>query len=174
MSGGTVVLETPRLLFRPLTPADADDLAALYADPEVMRFFEGTRTRRQALEEIERCMELYERVGYHFWATIHRADNRFIGRCGLLSLVVEGQPEVEVAYMLARPYWGQGLGTEAARAIKEYGFETYGFPRLISLIDPRNQASIRVAEKNGMRYERDVLHNGYVDRLYAVERLEHP
>jgi [ribosomal protein S5]-alanine N-acetyltransferase len=164
------VLETPRLVFRPLTPEDADDLAALYADPEVMFHFDGTRTREYAAREIEECQALYESVGYHLWATIYKEDNRFIGRCGLWAMVVEGRPEVEVAYMLARSYWGQGLGTEAARAIKEYGFTTYGFPRLISLIDPRNRASIRVAEKNGMRYVKDVFHNGYVDRLYAVEK----
>jgi [ribosomal protein S5]-alanine N-acetyltransferase len=164
------ILETPHLLFRHLTLDDADDLAALYADPAVMYHFDGTRTRQQAQVEIEECIDRYQRVGYHLWATIHKADNRFIGRCGLWSMVVEGRPEVEVAYMLARSYWGRGLGTEAARAIKEYGFATYDFPRLISLIDPRNKASIRVAEKNGMRYVKDVLHNGYVDRLYAVER----
>src|SRR5438093_361517 len=109
------IIETQRLLFRPLMFEDTDDLAALYADPEVMRFFEGTRSRQQALQEIEECRQWYDRLGFYFWATIHKADHRFIGRCGLLPQVIDDRQEVEVAYMIARPYWNQGLGTEAAR-----------------------------------------------------------
>ena len=63
------------------------------------------------------------------WATIHRETDRFIGRCGLLPWTIDGRFEVEVAYMLAKPYWGQGLGTEAAQAILDYGFEKLGLSR---------------------------------------------
>ena len=166
----SVLFESPRLLFRPLTLEDLEDLAALYADPEVMHFFDGVRTRDQARAEIEMCQRMYGEVGFYFWATILKTENRFIGRCGILPQWIEGQPEYEVAYMIARRYWNQGLGTEAARAIKEYGFARYAFPRLISLIAPGNRASVRVAEKNGMRYIRDVWANGYLDQMYAVER----
>lgn len=165
-----ILFETPRLLFRPLTLDDLDDLEALYSDPEVMRFFSGTRSSQQAFEEIEECLQWYDRLGFYFWATLHKADNRFIGRCGLLPQVIDDRQEYEVAYMIARPYWNQGLGTEAARGIKEYGFGEYRFPRLISIIDPDNIASVRVAEKNGMTYEKDILFEGLVDRLYAIER----
>ncbi len=168
------VIETQRLRFRLLTLDDADDLAALYADPEVMRFFEGVRTRQQALEEIERCRQCYERLGFHFWATIHKGDNRFIGRCGLLPQTIDGQQEYEVAYMIARSYWNRGLGTEAARAIKQYGFEKHRLPRLVSIIEPGNRASIRVAEKNEMQYVKDIDDGGVLCRLYAVERGEAP
>src|SRR5258708_2289351 len=129
-----VILETPRLLFRRLTVDDVDNIAVLYSDPAVMRFFDGPRTRQQAAEQIEKYLRMYDEYGYYFWATIHKSDNSFIGRCGLLPQIVEGQPEVEVAYMLAKEYWNHGLATEAARAIKEYGFEKYQLPRLISLI----------------------------------------
>lgn len=163
------VLETEHLFFRPLTLDDLDDLAALYADPDVMYYFDGPRTRDQARAQIETSRRFYADLGYHLWATIHREDDRFIGRCGLLPQIIEGRPEVEVAYMLARAYWGRGLGTEAARAIKQWAFREHGFPRVVSLIDPRNVASQRVALKNGMRYVKDVEVNGYVDRLYVVD-----
>lgn len=165
-----ILIETPRLLFRPLTLEDVDDLTALYSDPEVMRFFEGVRTRHQAVEEIEECLQWYDRLGFYFWAAVHKADGRFIGRCGLLPQVIDDRQEYEVAYMLARPYWSQGLGTEAARAIKEYGFANHPFPRLISIIAPDNLASVRVAEKNGMQYMKDIEFEGHPCRLYAVER----
>jgi ribosomal-protein-alanine N-acetyltransferase len=105
------IIETPRLLLRELTFDDLDDLAALYADPDVMHFFDGTRSRQQALEEIERCQEQYRQVGFHYWAAIHKADGCFAGRCGLLSQVIDGQQEYGLAYMIARRYWGQGLAT---------------------------------------------------------------
>jgi ribosomal-protein-alanine N-acetyltransferase len=168
------IIDTERLLLRRLTLADLDDMAQLYADPEVMRFFSGTRTRQQTLDHLLLAQQCYEQYGYYLWATIHKADDRFIGRCGLLPQMIDGRQEVEVAYMLARPYWGQGLGTEAACAIKEYGFERYPFARLISLIDPDNLASIRVAEKNGMRYVQDHDHKGHLCRVYAVERSSNP
>jgi ribosomal-protein-alanine N-acetyltransferase len=166
------VIETERLLLRPMTFADTDDLAALYADPEVMRFFDGTRTREQAVEQIRKCQELYRSVGFYFWATIHKADDRFIGRCGLLPQVIDGRPEYEVAYMIARSYWGQGLGTEAARGIRDWAFASHPFPRLVSIIAPDNLASRRVAEKNGMRYLGDIEFEGYLDCLYAIDRKE--
>src|SRR5579871_1978267 len=108
------IIETQRLLFRRLTLEDLDDMALLYADPDVMRFFSGTRTRQQTLAQLEQAQLRYEQFGFYLWATIHKADDRFIGRCGLLPQMVDGQQEVEVAYMIARPYWGQGLATEAA------------------------------------------------------------
>jgi len=98
------VLETERLLLRHLSLDDLDDLAALYADPEVMRFFEGTRTREQVLAELRESLDWYDRIGYYFWATLYKPENRFIGRCGLLPQVIDGQQEAEVAYMIARSY----------------------------------------------------------------------
>jgi ribosomal-protein-alanine N-acetyltransferase len=90
------------------------------------------------------------------WATIHKETGKFIGRCGLLPWTIDSQQEVEVAYTIAREYWGQGLATEAARAILNYGFEKLHLLRLICLIDPENIPSQRVAEKIGMRLEKRV------------------
>jgi ribosomal-protein-alanine N-acetyltransferase len=168
----SIILETHRLVMRELVDADVDALAAVYADPETMRFFNGPRSRDAAARQIEVCRRAYARGGFAFLATIHRADDAFIGRCGLLPQLVEGADELEVAYMIARPYWNNGLGTEAARALRDYAFRVTAFPRVVSIIAPENHASIRVAEKNGMRYVREVLFEGDMDRLYAVDRPE--
>ncbi len=166
------VLETERLILRPLTMEDVDDLAAIYADPDVMRYFEGTRSVEETRSRVEETIAQYAQTGVDFLATIYKENGQFIGRCGLLWQVIDGQQEVEVAYMLAKAYWGRGLGTEAARALKEHGFRDFGFRRLISIIDPGNIASQRVAEKNGMRYARDIDFEGHPCRLYAVNRDE--
>ncbi|HMQ29398.1 MAG TPA: GNAT family N-acetyltransferase [Chloroflexaceae bacterium] len=167
-----LILETERLALRRLLPADFDALFALYGDPEIRRYFpEGTLTREQAREELEWFLDGHpNHPELGLWATIHRPSGRFIGRCGLLPWTIDGREEVEVAYLLDKRFWGQGLATEAARAIAAYAFERLGLQRLVCLIDPRNQASIGVARRIGMALEqaREDEKGPYL--LYAMAR----
>jgi RimJ/RimL family protein N-acetyltransferase len=157
----TFILETKRLLLRHLILEDLNDLFALYRDPEIRKYFpEGILNLEETKEELEWHMNghpKYPELG--LWATIHKETGKFIGRCGLLPWIIEGQDEVEIAYLLDKSFWGQGLATEAAQGILQYGFEYLQLSRLICLIDPENIASQRVAEKIGMAFERKV--NGY-------------
>lgn len=150
------ILETNRLILRHLEPGDLDDLCALYRDPEIRRYFpDGTLTYEETKEELEWFLNGHpQHPELGLWATIHKETGQFIGRCGLLPWTIDGQDEVEVAYTIAQSHWGQGLGTEAAQAILDYGFYTLGFTRLVCLIDEDNAASIRVAEKIGMAFEK--------------------
>ena len=152
-----IILETKRLILRHLAPDDLDSLFALYSDPEVRRYFpEGTLTYEETKKELEWFLDGHpEHPELGLWATIHKETNQFIGRCGLLPWTIDERPEVEVAYMLAKEYWGQGLGTEAAQAILEYGFEQLQLSRLICLIDRENLASVKVATKIGMTFEKE-------------------
>ena len=152
-----IILETQRLLLRHQVIEDLDDLWALYCDPKITRYIpDAPRSREEAKEELEWHMNGHPRFPeLGLWATIHKETGRFIGRCGLLSWEIDGQQEVEVAYTIAREYWGQGLATEAAQAILHYGFETLKRSRLICLIEPENEASKRVAEKIGMSFEKE-------------------
>ena len=152
------ILETDRLILRRLIPEDLDALFTLYRDPEIRRYFpEGTLTYEETKEELEWFLNghpKHPKLG--LWATIHKETDQFIGRCGLLPWTIDGSDEVEVAYMIAKEYWGQGLGTEAAQAILHHGFEKLGLARLICLIDPANTASQKVAERIGMTLEKKV------------------
>lgn len=166
------ILETKRLLFRHFTPDDLDSLFVLYSDPEVRRYFpEGVLSYADTRAEMEWYFNGHpEHPELGLWATIHKPSGSFIGRCGLLPWVIDGCFEVEIAYMLAKEYWGQGLGTEAALGIRDYGFEKLGLSRLICLIDRDNQASIKVATNIGMAFEKE----GYDDlgpyMLYSIEK----
>lgn len=166
------VIETERLALRLLTLDDLDALAAIYRDKDVRKYFpEGTLTREQTKEELEWIINVYYgQYGFGLWATTHKETNEFIGRCGLLPWTIDGSPEVEVAYLLAKAYWGQGLGTEAAQAILAYGFERLRLSRLICLIDPANEASVKVAMKIGMRLEREAEIEGDLTLVYSAAR----
>lgn len=165
-----IILETDRLILRLLAPEDLDALAELYRDSEVRKYFpEGTLTREGTKEELEWIIDVYYgQYGFGLWATIDKATGEFIGRCGLLPWTIDGRKEVEVAYMLAKPYWGRGLATEAAGAILRYAFERLGYSRLICLVDPENTASRRVAEKIGMTLEKEGDIQGYQTALYSI------
>ena len=151
------ILETKRLVLRRLELGDLDSLHTLYSDPEVRRYFpEGTLTREETRAELEWFLNGHpDHPDLGLWATVHKETDRFIGRCGLLPWRIDERPEVEVAFLLAKGYWGQGLGTEAAQAILDYGFEQLHLSRLICLIDDGNLASIKVAEKIGMTFEKE-------------------
>jgi len=157
LEAGKIILETKRLVLRHQVLQDLDDLWALYCDPEITRYIpDAPRSRQEAKEELE-----WHRNGHPrfpelgLWATIHKETGRFIGRCGLLPWTIDERQEVEVAYTIAREYWGQGLATEAAKAILNYGFEQLNLSRLVSLIDSENIASQKVAEKIGMTFEKE-------------------
>ena len=167
-----IIIETKRLILRHQVIADLDDLWALYCDPEITQYIpDAPRSREEAKEELEWHMNGHPRhPELGLWATIHKETGKFIGRCGLLLWTIDGQNEVEVAYTIAREHWGQGLATEAARAILNYGFENLHLSRLISLIDSENIASRRVAEKMGMAFEREGHDEMGSFLIYSINR----
>jgi RimJ/RimL family protein N-acetyltransferase len=166
------ILETERLLLRHLERDDLESLFALYRDPEIRRYFpDGTLTRDETREELEWFLGGHpEDPELGLWATIHKESGEFIGRCGLLPWTIDHRPEVEVAYLLARAYWGQGLATEAARAIVGHAFERLDVARLVCLIDHANRASIRVAERIGMTFEKQLEDESGPFLLYSRGR----
>jgi len=136
---------------------DLDALFALYRDKQTRQYFpEGTLTYEETREELEWFLNGYPtHPELELWATIYKVTGQFIGRCGLLPWTIDQSLEVEVAYLLDKKYWGRGLATEAARAILHHAFEQLQLSRLICLIDRENQASIRVATKIGMNFEKE-------------------
>ena len=165
-----IVLETERTILRRLKPSDLDDLALLYADAEVRRYFpEGTLTREETREELDWFLDGHpDNPALGLWATIRKSDGKFIGRCGLLPWTIEGQSEVEIAYMIGRRHWRQGFAGECARGIVRYGFGTLGLERLISLIDPLNEASKRTAMSAGLAFEREILLDDMRCQVFAI------
>lgn len=157
-----IVLETHRLILRHLVVDDIDALYALYRDPQMRAFYpDGTRTREQTMQEIN----WFTNGHPHFpelglWATIDKETGALVGRNGLLPWEIDGVPEVELAYLIDKSRWGEGMATEAATGIMDHARHNLGINRLICLIMPGNDASIRVAEKIGMSFERD-----YIDEM---------
>jgi [ribosomal protein S5]-alanine N-acetyltransferase len=167
MSG--VILETERLSLREITADDLDGLLEIYGDPEAMRLFPSALDRQGAREWIERNQTRYEQYGHGRWAVILRNEQKLIGDCGLVIQDVDGVEELEVGYSFSRKYWGRGFATEAARACMDYAFERLGRRRIVSMIRPENEPSRRVAERNGLRIEKEIFWRGYQHYVYAID-----
>ncbi|GAC1342982.1 MAG: GNAT family N-acetyltransferase [Candidatus Dormibacteria bacterium] len=147
-------LRTKRLLLREFQAADVDALAAMHADPEVMRHIgEG-----QVLDHLGSWRSVavgighWQLLGYGMWAVCDRETGRVMGRCGFLN--PPGWPGLELGWLLGRPYWGSGYAIEAAQAALEHGWTVLGVTRLISLIRPDNARSIALAERLGAVMEK--------------------
>jgi [ribosomal protein S5]-alanine N-acetyltransferase len=166
------VLHTERLTIRPLTLGDLDDFAAIFADPESMTAYRRTFSRDESRGWIERSLARYERDGFALFAVERAADGVYVGDCGPTIQVVEGVEEVEIGWHVRRDVWGQGYATEAAIALRDWVFDVLGRDRLIALVDPANAASCRVAEKIGMRVERDAEVFGSLHHVYAMTHAD--
>jgi ribosomal-protein-alanine N-acetyltransferase len=170
-----VVIETERLLLRKPRAEDAPELTAAYADPDTVRYIGdgSTATLAEVEEVIPKWLGRWESWGVGFFSLERREDGRVLGRAGFLRWDPEtwqiGGDEVELGWMLAREHWGHGYATEAALALRDWGLAERGLTRLISLIQHGNVRSVRVAEKVGERYERDVDVRGKPSWLYALE-----
>jgi ribosomal-protein-alanine N-acetyltransferase len=178
-----VSLETERLLLRAPVADDAEALAPMYGDPEVMRYVGDGRplTRAETARSVKRMIQRWEADGFGLFTTVRKEDGAVIGRVGLLvwnadtwepttrAESEDGRTEVEVGYTLGRDYWGQGYATEAAGAVRDYALRELGADRLIALIIHGNTASENVAQKLGLRYERDVLLGRREAQLFALD-----
>ena len=166
------MLSTERLTLRHFHILDAEPMHRIFCDAEVMRFSDGVKTKEWVDAWLHTCLEhYYQTWGFGPYAVVEKKSGDLIGYCGLFYFPdVNGQPEVELGYRLARSAWGHGYATEAAGSVRDYAFTTLGMKRLIAMIDPSNTASIHVAEKIGMHYENDVLFEGYThpDQVYRV------
>jgi RimJ/RimL family protein N-acetyltransferase len=176
------VIETERLLLRPPRLEDAPELAVAYGDPEAVRYLGDARTA--TLAEVEESIAFWrgrwEVNGLGLCAIERREDGRVLGRAGFLvwdtaiwepSTFAEAgeRAQVEIGWMLAREHWGHGYATEAARALRDWAIAERGLTRLISLIRPGNDASIRVAERIGERHEGEVVMGGLPALVYALD-----
>jgi [ribosomal protein S5]-alanine N-acetyltransferase len=101
---------------------------------------------------------------------ILRSCGTLAGYCGFFHDEVDGKMEIEIGYRLQRDFWNRGLTTEAARAVRDYGFRGLKLEYVISLIHPENHASRRVAEKNGVTLERETTFRGFPTFVFSITR----
>jgi RimJ/RimL family protein N-acetyltransferase len=159
---------TDRLILRCWREADLEPYAAMNADPETMIHLHGTMTYAATERLVTHLIGMWHLRNFGMWALELREDGSFAGRAGLYQ--TSQWPEPEVAWSIRRDLWNHGLATEAGAAALNFGFRS-GFERIISLPAPENSASVRVAEKLGLKFEKIGTVGPWKDSaIYAISR----
>lgn len=161
--------ETERVKHRAFTPDDAEAFFRLNSHPEIMRY--TGEPLLESLEESRQALAAYpdfDTVGYGRWACVLKETDTIIGFCGLKFLPELN--EVDVGFRFFPEYWGQGIATETCSACIAFGFETLNLERILGLVLPDNNASIRVLEKCGMTRSGEVMYDGECAQRYEILR----
>jgi RimJ/RimL family protein N-acetyltransferase len=166
------ILATERLVLRELVPDDAPFMLELLNDPAYIlniadrgvRDLEGAR---RYLEE--RWRASYAEHGFGLWAVVHRESGACTGLCGLIRRA--GLDHVDIGYAFLPAFRGQGFAVESALGVKAYARDVVGLTRLVAVVTPGNDRSIRVLERLGMHFERTLRLPGDASdvALYATE-----
>lgn len=166
------VLTTPRLRLEPFADTHFDGLLALNSDPEVMRHVGGTvDTADDVRAAIARVQARWASQGFSWWAFLLAEADTVIGAGCIQHIEHDPAQPLEIDWRLRPDHWGQGLATEAARAMADFAFTTLKAPCLYGVAHPDNAASIRVMRRLGMRDEGTARH---YDIDCAVWRLDAP
>ena len=165
------MIETERMHLLPWEAADWSAFRPIVIDPEVMRFitFGHPLSDDEIRAFVARQIDGFAERGFCLWKLIRKSDSTLIGFCGIQPLVVEGVPEIEIGWRLARDSWRQGYASEAARASLRDGVARCKLNRIVAIALPENIASRRVMEKIGMEYERNIMHKDLDHVLYAID-----
>jgi RimJ/RimL family protein N-acetyltransferase len=162
-------LTTERLLLRMLTIHDFEEYAAIHTDPEVTKFTTRTHLdRMESWRHLAMIVGHWHLRGFGMWGVFEKDSGRLVGRVGFYQ--PDGWPDFELGWTMGRASWGKGYATEAARRCVEFAFAEMGRDHLISLIDPLNVASIRVAERIGETLQREVTIQGHQLLVYGITR----
>jgi [ribosomal protein S5]-alanine N-acetyltransferase len=172
VSRPTGAIETEHLLLRRLTPQDAAGLYGCTGDAEVMHYWypgpdADVAKAGRRIAEIEAH---WQRYGFGDYAVLARDSDDLIGFAGLHHIA--GVTEANVGYALVPSYWRRGLGAELCRTLLVHGFAVLGLPEIVAVIDPRNTASVALAEHCGLGFRRELLWQGQPRVLHAITRAE--
>lgn len=149
------ILETARLTLRKLSLDDAPFILRLVNEPSWLEFIgdKGVRNLDDARRYLrEGPLGMYERYGFGLYMTQVKQSGAQIGMCGLIKR--DQLPDVDIGFALFPQFWGRGYAHEAAAGVLEHGRRAFGLERIVAITSPHNDASIKVLERIGLRFER--------------------
>jgi RimJ/RimL family protein N-acetyltransferase len=148
------VIETDRLVLRRLSTDDAEFINELLNQPSFLRYI-GDKEVRNSADAVRYIqtgpIASYERFGFGLYLVELKETGASIGICGLLKR--DSLPDVDVGFAFLPNYWSQGYAFESASAVMTYGREVLGLRRIVAITSPDNDASIRLLERIGLRFE---------------------
>lgn len=168
----TIIVETERLRLRHLVVDDALFILQLLNEPSFIEYIgdRGVRTREDACAYIlNGPVASYARFGFGLNLVELKATGEPMGMCGLLKR--ETLDDVDMGYAFVPAFWRQGYAREAATAVLTHAHQVLGLKRVVAIVKPQNQSSIRLLEKLGFQYEKMVrlVADGPEIKLFAFD-----
>ena len=153
----TIVIETERLILRRLVPQDAEFMLGLLTDPAWIRFIgdRGVRSVEGARDYLANGpTAMYALQGFGLYLVELKDGAQPLGICGLIKRAGLDDPDLGFAFM--PQFRGRGYAVESAQAVLDYGRSVLGMQRIVAITSPDNQASIKLLQRIGFRFERMV------------------
>ncbi len=163
-----IIIETSRLILREITPDDAQNFYELNLNPRVIQF-----TGDSAFVSIDESKNFlqnyldYQKNGFGRWAVIEKTTNEFLGWCGLKH--DSEKNETDIGFRFFEKHWNKGFATESAKACLDYGFKELQLQSIVGRAMKNNLASIKVLEKIGMSYQKEINFSGKEWVIYKME-----
>lgn len=172
------IIQTDRLVLRQWSTADLEPFAKLNADPRVMEYFPGLKTKEESDHFVSLMFHHIEKYGWGFWAVSLADTEEFIGFIGLENVHFKTgfTPAVEIGWRLAFKHWGKGYATEGALASLRYGFEMLKLDKIVSFTAVANMRSRAVMERIGMHdvkrdFDHPKLQEGHPLRRHVLYQI---
>lgn len=171
--------ESKRLGIRQLELSDVDNLFEILSDPETMRFYPKTYSKKEVEGWISKSIQSYIDNGFGLWGLILKTNDQFIGQCGITLQNVDHNVIPEIGYHVNKIYWNQGFATEAALSCLRYGFLELKLEEIFIHTSLRNMPSQRIAEKIRMikikEYDKKISQEGLIDRhiVYSLKKNQY-
>lgn len=167
------ILETDRLVLRPMSDSDYKSLQEVLSDPETMKYYAAPYDEAGVQKWIDWCKASQAKRGFSLWSVILKETGQMIGDCGVSMQIIDDEMRPEIGYHLNKKYHHQGIGKEMTQAVRDYFFTHFNENEVYSYMDKDNLPSYKTAEANGMTY----LHNyitkdGKECRVYRITRSE--
>ena len=167
------ILETDRLVLRPMSDSDYKSLQEVLSDPETMQYYAAPYDEAGVQKWIDWCKASQAKRGFSLWSVILKETGQMIGDCGVSMQIIDDEMRPEIGYHLNKKYHHQGIGKEMTQAVRDYFFTHFNENEVYSYMDKDNLPSYKTAEANGMTY----LHNyitkdGEECRVYRITRSE--
>lgn len=169
-----IFLKTERLSFKYITQDDFEELRSILQDKDVMYAWEYDFTYKDVQDWIDRYVALYEKCNLGYFLIIENVSKNIIGQAALMPTIIENIQYYEIGYILKKEYWHNGYATEAAKALKEYAFNTLDLDEVIFEIRPNNISSRKVAEALGARicceFIKNVRNKKMIHLIYKLSK----
>ena len=167
------ILETDRLVLRPMADSDYKSLQAVISDPETMKYYAQPYDEAGVQKWIDWCKASQAKRGFSLWSVILKETGQMIGDCGVSMQIIDDEMRPEIGYHLNKKYHRQGIGKEITQAVRDYFFTHFDYDAVYSYLDYLNEASYKTAAANGMTYLHDyVTADGERCKVYRITRSE--